>query len=69
MLISVIVPCYNEEQVIVETNRQLVATLEKLEAVDFEILYVDDGSSDVTANLLREIQASGQTRPRGAVVA
>jgi dolichol-phosphate mannosyltransferase len=58
MLISVIVPCYNEEQVIVETNRQLVATLEKLEPVAFEIVYVDDGSGDKTAAILREIQAA-----------
>jgi glycosyltransferase involved in cell wall biosynthesis len=57
MLISVIVPCYNEEQVIVETNRQLVATLAGLEDIDFELIYVDDGSSDTTADLLREIQA------------
>lgn len=56
MLISVIVPCYNEEQVIVETNRQLVATLAWLEGLDFELVYVDDGSSDVTVDLLRTIQ-------------
>lgn len=56
MLISVVVPCYNEEQVIVETNRQLVAALAALEATDFEIVYVDDGSSDATVERLREIQ-------------
>lgn len=58
MLISVIVPCYNEEQVIVETNRQLVITLAALADLDFEIVYVDDGSSDKTADLLRTIQSS-----------
>src|SRR5882762_3831232 len=58
MLISVIVPCYNEEQVIVETNRQLVATLADLEGFDFEIVYVDDGSSDATVDLLRTIQSA-----------
>src|SRR6185295_3458713 len=56
MLISVVVPCYNEEQVIVETNRRLVATLAALDGMDFEIVYVDDGSSDATAELLRAIQ-------------
>ena len=60
MLISVVVPCYNEEQVIVETNRQLVATLAGLEQVDFEIVYVDDGSRDKTADILREIQTVDQ---------
>src|SRR5258705_590799 len=58
MLISVIVPCYNEAQVIVETNRQLVATLAGLEGLDFEIVYVDDGSSDATVDLLRTIQGA-----------
>lgn len=56
MLISVVVPCYNEEQVIVETHHQLVATLAALAGLDFEIVYVDDGSSDTTADLLRAIQ-------------
>jgi glycosyltransferase involved in cell wall biosynthesis len=60
MLISVVVPCYNEEQVIVETNRQLVAALAALEATDFEIIYVDDGSSDATVDRLREIQTLDQ---------
>jgi dolichol-phosphate mannosyltransferase len=55
MIISVIVPCYNEEQVIVETNRQLLSTLEGLEGFRFELVYVDDGSSDATLELLREM--------------
>jgi glycosyltransferase involved in cell wall biosynthesis len=58
MLISVIVPCYDEDEVLVETNRRLAATLEGLEQVDFEIIYVDDGSRDRTADILREIQAA-----------
>jgi dolichol-phosphate mannosyltransferase len=60
MLISVIVPCYNEAQVILETNRQLVAALEKIAQADFEIVYVDDGSSDTTPEILRAIQAADQ---------
>ena len=60
MLISVVVPCYNEEQVIAETNRQLVATLHKLEGFDFEIVYVDDGSRDSTREMLRAIQAGDE---------
>ena len=60
MLISVVVPCYNEEQVIVETNRQLVATLAGLDGFEFEIIYVDDGSRDTTVDLLRAIQNADQ---------
>lgn len=65
MLLSIVVPCYNEEQVIVETNRQLVATLAALDGLDFEIVYVDDGSSDATADLLRAVQ---DTDPHARVV-
>jgi dolichol-phosphate mannosyltransferase len=58
MLVSAIVPCYNEEQVIVETNRELIAVLDSLPGVDFELIYVDDGSSDATADLLQAIQGA-----------
>jgi len=60
MLISVVVPCYNEEKVIVETNRQLVATLAGLDDLDFEIVYVDDGSGDRTVDLLRAIHSADE---------
>jgi dolichol-phosphate mannosyltransferase len=58
MLVSAIVPCYNEEEVIVETTHELVATLAAIEGIDFEIIYVDDGSRDATADLLHAIQAA-----------
>lgn len=55
-LLSVVVPCFNEEAVIAETHRRLSASLRAL-GVGFEILYVDDGSRDATAEALRQIQA------------
>jgi glycosyltransferase involved in cell wall biosynthesis len=58
MLVSVIVPCYNEEQVIAETGREIVAALAAIEDLDFEIIYVDDGSSDRTIDVLRAIRAA-----------
>lgn len=51
MKISVVVPCYNEESVIVETNSQLNSVL-KLHFEDYEIIYVNDGSKDNTKDLL-----------------
>ena len=48
MLVSVVVPCYNEEPVIRETHRRLLSVLEQLRPDAFEILYVNDGSSDQT---------------------
>ena len=57
-LLSVIVPCLDEEAVIRKTHRRLVAALEGTAELDFEIVYVDDGSGDATPDILREIQAS-----------
>src|SRR2546423_10529552 len=56
MLLSVVVPCYNEEAVILETHRRLSEVLSGMKNLDWEILYVDDGSSDRTPELLGQIQ-------------
>lgn len=55
-MISIVVPCLNEQEVLRDTNRRLVAVLEHLPQ-RFEIVYVDDGSTDATAEILRELQA------------
>ena len=51
MLLSIVVPCYNEEAVLLELHGRLVATLEHLEDVSCEIVYTDDGSHDQTPRL------------------
>ena len=56
-LLSVVVPCFDEEAVIGEAHRRLAAALGTLPGgMDFELVYVDDGSRDATPRLLREIQ-------------
>jgi dolichol-phosphate mannosyltransferase len=55
-MLSIIVPCYNEEAVIQETHRRLTDTLSRL-GCHFEIVYVDDGSRDRTLYMLKVIQA------------
>ncbi|MGH7498100.1 MAG: glycosyltransferase family 2 protein [Gemmatimonadales bacterium] len=57
MLLSVVVPCYNEEEVLPETHRSLAGVLGGIAKIDFEIIYVDDGSADGTAACLRRLQA------------
>ncbi len=52
MLISVVVPCYNEEKVIAMTFDQLRAALEKI-TDDYEMIFVNDGSSDGTIETLK----------------
>ena len=53
-LVSVVVPCFNEEEVIGTTHRRLVAALESIDC-DAEIVYVNDGSSDRTGALLEQL--------------
>jgi len=52
--LSVIVPCYNEELVVKESHRRIKKVLESL-SIPAEIIYVNDGSLDTTADLLDEI--------------
>ena len=56
-LLSVVVPCFNEAQVLWETHARLTGTLSRLTDLDFEIIYVDDGSRDATPRVLHQIQA------------
>lgn len=44
--LSVAIPCYNEEAVLPETYRRVVAACEALLGDDFELVLVNDGSSD-----------------------
>jgi polyisoprenyl-phosphate glycosyltransferase len=59
-LLSVVVPCFNEEAVIRETYKRLLAVLHTLPAMAAELVFVDDGSRDATLSLLQEIQAGDE---------
>ena len=50
-LLSVVVPCYNEEPVVEAFHDRLSAAVSDL-ALDVEVVYVDDGSRDRTAAVL-----------------
>lgn len=56
-LLSVVVPAYNERVVLPEFHRRTIAALREL-GVLFEIIYVDDGSSDGTMSVLRGLHAA-----------
>lgn len=53
-VLSVVVPCFNEEEVIRECHKQLSRVLEGI-GETYEIVFVDDGSRDATPDLLRLI--------------
>lgn len=55
--LSVIVPAFNEEEVLPEFHRRLSAVLDDL-PFDSEIIYVDDGSGDQTAEALHRLAAA-----------
>ena len=55
--LSVIVPVLNEEEVLHALHQRLARALEST-GVSWEILYVDDGSTDGTPELLRRLQES-----------
>jgi cellulose synthase/poly-beta-1,6-N-acetylglucosamine synthase-like glycosyltransferase len=60
MLLSIVVPCYNED-------RRLIAVLEQLDHTCFEILYSDGGSHDQTPDILRQSRhREGNQRGAGA---
>jgi polyisoprenyl-phosphate glycosyltransferase len=52
VLLSVVVPCFNEEAVIGLTHQSLVEALGGTPSLDLEIVYVNDGSRDRTEELL-----------------
>lgn len=54
MKLSLIVPCYNEEGNIEKINDVMK---EVLKGTEFEAVYVNDGSSDKTASVLKKIHA------------
>lgn len=55
--ISVMVPCYNEEENVVPMSEALVRELSALGNYDYEILFIDNCSTDRTRDLLRDICA------------
>ncbi|MDR3266587.1 MAG: glycosyltransferase family 2 protein [Tannerella sp.] len=58
--LSVIIPCYNEEDVLTESYNMTSAVLKKL-SCETEIIYINDGSSDCTAMMLNAIASQDNT--------
>lgn len=54
--ISVFFPCYNEQENVARTTQNAIDVLENLQ-IDFEIIIVDDGSSDETPKIAQDIAA------------
>ena len=51
--ISVIVPCFNEEDVLPLFYKEVTHVLESIENIDYEILFINDGSHDHSEDILK----------------
>ena len=62
MKLNVVIPCYNEDEVLHETNRQLTELVDSMLddnlLTECDILYVDDGSNDKTWDVIEELQTT-----------
>lgn len=55
--ISILVPCYNEEENIVSISDAIISQMEILTKYDYELVFIDNCSTDKTRSLLRIVCA------------
>lgn len=53
--ISIVVPCYNEEESLPIFYKEITKVSKKLKEVDFEYVFINDGSKDKTLSILRDL--------------
>ncbi|MGE3802704.1 MAG: glycosyltransferase, partial [Candidatus Kapaibacterium sp.] len=54
-LISVVIPLYNEEESLDELGERLAPVLQKMSGGSYEVIFVDDGSTDSSYEVLRRL--------------
>lgn len=53
--ITVIVPCWNEEEALPIYYKEMSAVMKMMKNVEIELLFVDDGSTDDTLQVMKEL--------------
>lgn len=53
--ISVLVPCYNEEENVAPISERIINELEKLKNYDYELVFIDNCSNDNTRKIIKEL--------------
>lgn len=59
--ISIVVPCYNEEETINLFYEAMEKQRKKMAYIDFEIIFVNDGSKDNSLNIMRKLASKDKT--------
>ena len=57
--ISVVVPCFNEEEVLSVFYKKTSEVLNEIEGITYELLFVDDGSKDHTKRYIKSFEFKG----------
>lgn len=54
-LISILIPAYNEEQVIDSFYNRMIRVIDDISSYNCELVFIDDGSKDNTKNIVRNL--------------
>jgi glycosyltransferase involved in cell wall biosynthesis len=65
MLVSVIIPCFNEEKVLKRTYDEITSALQDGNSLEYEYIFVNDGSGDATLGILQGLAGAN---PRVKVI-
>ncbi len=57
MKLSAIIPCYNEEEALHFFYKEMQKVMQTMRDVEFELLFINDGSKDKTLEVIRELAA------------
>lgn len=58
--ISIIVPCFNEEEAIPVFHKEIDKISKEMDNLNFELIFIDDGSKDNTLRVLKELNKKDQ---------
>lgn len=54
--ITILIPAYNEEQVLIQLYERLKSVVNKISNYEFEMLFINDGSKDKTLDIIKKIR-------------
>lgn len=56
-LISIVVPCYNEQEALPIFYKEITAVAQQMSEVRFEFIFIDDGSKDDTLSIVKQLHS------------